>query len=657
MIRKMVLVLALCPLAAAQSWEATIAKLELSRDYDHGLFKAAASDEDARTRRLAARAAGRIKDARALEWLLPLLKDPVGPVRRSALFALGQIGKDVMIALRASIRDLRDADLPNGLEALGKTRDVRAVSTVVRYLTHDSGDVRGEAALALFRIGDHSALPDLLAAILAETKPEPRWRMMYTAFRLLLAKRRQTGAQVLVNRTWVGVLQLAAQDKRPYHERVFATRALGLIAGQEKHVIALLRDEDPRVVVAAIRALHGGWDEETWKALQAAVANDKNPLLREAYIRWLISMTPKDPKKAARQSSIVKMALGSAATGARLWKWDWLHMIAAEAAARAGGGQPAVASEHGVDEELLWRVNSSFPDKLPDRLPATVRAQAAAAEVCGQKRVVRGKALMTLEKLLKIKDFTVRATAISSIAKREGKQLVEAIIAAAKDSPGLVDIDVRLEACKALRDMGVYHEWLKTAAVDPHWPVRDAAREALEKLKQPLPEEIEREIFRLNGQTAGQVIEAARALQGARVTLETNRGKIEMVLLPDEAPAHCVNFARLVQKKFYDGLTWHRVVADFVIQGACPRGDGWGGPGYLLPDEIGTRPYVRGTVGMPRSGNDTGGCQIFITHLPTPHLDGRYSVYAQVVSGLDVVDRIRVGDKIVRATLTRPAPR
>ena len=104
-------------------------------------------------------------------------------------------------------------------------------------------------------------------------------------------------------------------------------------------------------------------------------------------------------------------------------------------------------------------------------------------------------------------------------------------------------------------------------------------------------------------------------------------------------------------KGFYDNRSWHRVVADFVIQGGCPRGDGWGGPGYFVPDEIGTRPYVRGTVGMPKSGDDTGGCQIFITHLPTPHLDGRYTVYAQVIEGLAVIDRIRVGDRIEKATL------
>ena len=86
-----------------------------------------------------------------------------------------------------------------------------------------------------------------------------------------------------------------------------------------------------------------------------------------------------------------------------------------------------------------------------------------------------------------------------------------------------------------------------------------------------------------------------------------------------------------------------------MIQGGDPQGSGWGGPGYSLPDEIHPERYRAGTVGMPKAGKDTGGCQIFITHLPTPHLDGNYTVFGRVVSGLEVVDRIEIGDRIVRA--------
>jgi cyclophilin family peptidyl-prolyl cis-trans isomerase len=195
---------------------------------------------------------------------------------------------------------------------------------------------------------------------------------------------------------------------------------------------------------------------------------------------------------------------------------------------------------------------------------------------------------------------------------------------------------------------------LLEAAVDPDAPVRVAARAALKKLEVADLPATPVKPFRLRGLDTAGVLKRARELAGARLVLETSRGPITIVLYPDQAPAHCVNIAALAEQGFYDGLRWHRVVANFVIQGGCPRGDGWGRGGELLPDEIGTRPYVRGAVGMPKSTKDDGGCQIFITHLPTPHLDGRYSVYAQVVAGLDVVDRIRVGDTIKRATVTVP---
>ncbi|HEV7503172.1 MAG TPA: peptidylprolyl isomerase, partial [Vicinamibacteria bacterium] len=93
-------------------------------------------------------------------------------------------------------------------------------------------------------------------------------------------------------------------------------------------------------------------------------------------------------------------------------------------------------------------------------------------------------------------------------------------------------------------------------------------------------------------------------------------------------------------------LTFHRVVPGFVIQGGDPRGDGNGGPGFALRDEFGERPYGRGVVGMALSGKDTGGSQLFITLAPAPHLDGRYTVFGWVASGMDVADKIRPGDVI-----------
>jgi cyclophilin family peptidyl-prolyl cis-trans isomerase len=137
------------------------------------------------------------------------------------------------------------------------------------------------------------------------------------------------------------------------------------------------------------------------------------------------------------------------------------------------------------------------------------------------------------------------------------------------------------------------------------------------------------------------------------VVLETSKGEIRIRCLADEAPIHVASFVELVGQGYYDGLIWHRVVSNFVIQGGDPRGDGWGGAGYTLRDEINRVRYGRGAVGMPKAGKDTGGGQIFITHIPTPHLDGNYTVFGQVVEGLDVVDRIEVGDAIVRARVVQ----
>jgi peptidylprolyl isomerase len=129
-------------------------------------------------------------------------------------------------------------------------------------------------------------------------------------------------------------------------------------------------------------------------------------------------------------------------------------------------------------------------------------------------------------------------------------------------------------------------------------------------------------------------------------TFRTDRGSVLVQLLPEEAPFTVLSFVRLARAGFYNGLTFHRVVPNFVVQGGDPRGDGWGGPGYSIRTEVTPRSYERGAVGMASAGRDTEGSQFFFTHLPTPHLDARYTIFALVREGMDVVDRWHVGDVI-----------
>jgi len=124
-----------------------------------------------------------------------------------------------------------------------------------------------------------------------------------------------------------------------------------------------------------------------------------------------------------------------------------------------------------------------------------------------------------------------------------------------------------------------------------------------------------------------------------------------MELYLRDAPEHVSSIVHLARSGFYDGLLFHRVVPAFVVQGGDPRTDGWGDNGRSLPHEINPHPYLRGSVGMPTAGPDTGGCQFFIDHLPTPHLDGKYTVFGRVILGMEVVDQVQVGDRIIEATV------
>jgi cyclophilin family peptidyl-prolyl cis-trans isomerase len=131
-----------------------------------------------------------------------------------------------------------------------------------------------------------------------------------------------------------------------------------------------------------------------------------------------------------------------------------------------------------------------------------------------------------------------------------------------------------------------------------------------------------------------------------RVTIETAGGALVVELFPAEAPLTVAAFLTLVDRHYFDGSAWHRVVPNFVVQDGDPRGDGAGGPGFVLRDELNPVRYETGTVGMALSGPDTGGSQFFITHSPQPHLDGTYTVLGRVVSGSAVLGAIGMGERI-----------
>ena len=138
-----------------------------------------------------------------------------------------------------------------------------------------------------------------------------------------------------------------------------------------------------------------------------------------------------------------------------------------------------------------------------------------------------------------------------------------------------------------------------------------------------------------------------------RITIETNRGNMELELYPEYAPKTVNNFVFLAQEGFYDGVTFHRVISDFMIQGGDPTGTGRGGPGYKFEDEVAENPlrHETGVISMANAGPNTNGSQFFITHSPQPHLDGMHTVFGKLVKGQEIVNAIQQGDRMVKVAV------
>ncbi|MEA3295383.1 MAG: peptidylprolyl isomerase [Euryarchaeota archaeon] len=136
-----------------------------------------------------------------------------------------------------------------------------------------------------------------------------------------------------------------------------------------------------------------------------------------------------------------------------------------------------------------------------------------------------------------------------------------------------------------------------------------------------------------------------------KAIIETKKGNIVLELFDNDAPNTVENFVKLIDQGFYNGLTFHRVIPDFMIQGGCPKGNGTGGPGYKIKCEINPRKHTKGALSMAHAGKNTGGSQFFITHSPQPHLDGVHTVFGQVIEGMEVVNKIKNSDVITKITV------
>jgi cyclophilin family peptidyl-prolyl cis-trans isomerase len=241
-------------------------------------------------------------------------------------------------------------------------------------------------------------------------------------------------------------------------------------------------------------------------------------------------------------------------------------------------------------------------------------------------------------------DPGLRLAALDALGERVTAADVPALGLLVQTSGDALAAEIAFGAVRALVRIGdeLARERAASGLVHPDPHVRRVAREALGVAA------AEVEPLYPSGRSAPSF---AGLAQNPLVSIETTRGTLVFELFPAEAPRHVESFVALARRGHYDGLRFHRVVPDFVVQGGDHRGDGNGGCTFDdagLRHEIGPRKYVRGSLGMPRNEDlESGGCQIFVTHRPTPHLDGRYTIFGELRKGFEALDALEVGDRIV----------
>jgi HEAT repeat protein/cyclophilin family peptidyl-prolyl cis-trans isomerase len=625
-----------------QPFQDLIAKLEYHRSLGDGVLTAYMKDTDPAVRARAALALGRIQDPSTIPVLTEALADEDALVRAEAAFSLGQTFEDSTEgALIGALETEEDPAVREALvEALGKVGDESASGVLAAALDSPESGVRCRAAIALGLQGrrgvTHQGADQALLKHADEFDDEVRWRVFYA-----LARRKVPAAMDAF---------IAGLGDRNALVRAYSARGLGEIGGGRGlfPLISVLADEDWRVAVNAARALGRSNDRRAVEPLVHAADSDNEHVALTA-VEALGRLGGRRASERLRdlvESENWRLRAASAKAlaetdSAAAFPYLVEMLESKDPRLRASSAEGLGIAADSLSVAALMSLVSR--EKEPIVLAAALDGLAG----------VDGVDMARITALARRCDDMVVAASLAAVFGETGDEsFAQELVSLYRRFPEVADVTPHVEILEALGRIGGTEctPLLEEALKDPRKQVAEKAAWALlEITAEDRSEEVP-----VNSTITGEPdLSYARKLGGARVRLATEKGDIVIKLLTDDAPLTAANFARLVESGFYDGLTFHRVVPDFVVQGGCPRGDGWGGPGYMIPCEYNRLTYGRGAVGMALAGKDTGGSQFFITHSPQPHLNGRYTIFAGVERGMDVVDEIQVGDRIIKAELIR----
>ena len=676
--------------------EKKILTLQDQRSLGNGELVSYLANPDAQLRYCALIALANIQDTSTTGTAAALLHDPQPSVRAAAAFALGQIGtsKAEDSLLSALRRESDSTVVARILEALGKVGGENALEEIVAYgdstagpsvrseqalavarfalrtirsersiwfcfdlITHPSAQVRWMALLALWRTAPHGLIDIEIAKRVEDLKRLANDPNMDVRLHLasLLARSKSGDAGDLVR-----AIQDADRQSPNWQVEVQLAQAFASLSSSQPEfiddLIACLSASNGHVKIAALQSLSAlpkqsvdaTADTLRLREQLGKLVSTKNPdaeLTRGEAFVTLAKLFPEEfgrknflanKELSVRERAKVLEALSYVPTGRSLSimlfalddpnvrvamaAWDFVRRF--------------------LTPFILSKIRSGDPDWV-DARPALYR-----------------KTLYALKR----KDMAITHLVSNALVdttyfgmfKESGlsDSLVLALKGAFSTLTSPDDVEAMQAAIAAMGRIGDkrFVSSLESALKDADKTVAAAAALALHDITgKDYSSQVPKSTKALHTDYDWSALESIAPLNKAFI--QTSKGMITLELLKEDAPFTVLSFVRLAKKKFYNGLQFHRVVPNFVIQGGDPRGDGWGGPGYAIRSEFSLARFGRGMVGIASAGKDTEGCQFFITHLPTPHLDGRYTIFARVVAGQDVVDRIQIGDTITQITL------
>jgi cyclophilin family peptidyl-prolyl cis-trans isomerase/HEAT repeat protein len=602
-------------------------------------------------RRQAILAMASIKDESTIDSLVVFLKDPIIEVRTVAAFALGQIGSEkATVRLIAGFNGKDSISVNNAfnaaiLEAVGKTgnvKDLIAIASVQTYRATDTLLIRGQAKaiynMALRNIVSPEGTSRMVDLIYLSNTPED--------IKLIAANYigRANGIDIKshVNR----ISQVFSKETKPY-----ITMALATGMGKSKDTLflpnlrtKLATEKDYRVKCNILRSLEN-FNYFSVRDDLFKFASDPNPHVSNIASATLV--------KNGSAVDVPKYALYDTATT------HWQTRANMCAAVLAHTGLYFTKLKTDFSERVKRNIREA---KEPYIKSAYV--QALAKDPYNYYNLSQ---LYNSESSPLVKSAIIEAQ--GSILKHPlfykafGKEYIQAksaifsnMITAIKSG----DVGQMINASSVLKDPSLsFKEWVKDSTL---------FKTALGKLKLPRDIEAYNEIKACSDYFAGiehkpvkiaynHAIEwtLVKSLSNnASAAIKTTQGVIRISLLKDQAPASVANFVALITSKFFNEKTFHRVVPNFVVQTGCPRGDGFGSLDYTIRSELTPMSYNdEGYVGMASAGNHTECSQWFITHSPTLHLDGNYTIFGKVIEGMDVVHKLLPGDKIIEVILTK----